>query len=130
MTNSDFNIELLKGKTITSIDIDRENDEVILTIENGNKYKLYHDQNCCESVVINKICGDISKVINSPLINVKYKVLDNDPKWYKTDYDDSHTWTSFLFETENGGLEIIWLGESNGYYGEGVSVDEEVINPI
>lgn len=39
------------------------------------------------------------------------------------DVGESSTRTTFKLKTKAGELVIVWLGESNGYYGEGVSVE-------
>jgi hypothetical protein len=38
------------------------------------------------------------------------------------DYE-SYTWTFYRFGTRRGSVTVRWLGHSNGYYSEGVSVE-------
>ena len=46
----------------------------------------------------------------------------NEPDWYNESFNDSHTWTKYVLKTENTSLEFWYLGESNGYYCESVSI--------
>ena len=34
----------------------------------GKKYKLYHDQDCCENVLVEDIIGDMKDLIGNPLL--------------------------------------------------------------
>ena len=42
--------------------------------------------------------------------------------WYDEHYNDSHTWTKYVLKTESASLEFWFLGDSNGYYNESVSI--------
>lgn len=116
------NIQELLHKTITDIKINK--DEVHITLKDS-KYVLRHIQDCCENVVIYDVIGNPEDLLNTPLIMVQESV---DSEWpedvAKPEYVDSYTWSLYRFLTINGGLNIRWLGESNGYYSETVSIIE------
>ena len=116
------NFEELKGKTLTKIE--NLNDEVLLftTIE-GEVYKLYHYQDCCEDVKIEDICGDLEDLIGNPLLVAEEVIHEQDknPEGVtRQPFDDSFTWTFYKLDTKKGGVTIRWYGESNGYYSESV----------
>jgi len=131
------NIKELEGKILT--DITADNYEIRFFCESGEVYLMYHMQDCCESVTVDDICGDIKDLIGSPII--KAVEVSNDPfedefnrkfsgenEWGdKVDskgnhMPESHTWTFYKLATIKGYVDIRWYGESNGYYSEGVSV--------
>jgi hypothetical protein len=122
------NIEIteLIDKTLTKIDVNMEQDEIIFTCENGDKYKMYHQQDCCESVVIDDINGDINDLVGSPiLIAEELTFLDENPdNVEKPEYQDSFTWTFYKFATIKGFVDIRWYGDSNGYYSESVDFEK------
>ena len=60
------NVNELIGKVLTNIE--NKGDELIFHCENGNKYKLYHAQNCCELVSIEDIIGDLNDLIGTPIL--------------------------------------------------------------
>lgn len=114
--------EELQGKVILSIE-NNENAELIFKTSCGATYKLYHEQDCCESVTIEDICGDLCDIIGSPLLLSEKVRHDQDmaPEGLKTEeYDDSCTWTFYKLGTKNGSITIRWYGTSNGYYSEEV----------
>jgi len=59
-------ISELIGKTVVSID--KKEDELIFICATGEKYKMYHSQDCCESVTIDDICGDLDDLIGTPIL--------------------------------------------------------------
>ena len=134
-------ISELIGKTVISID--KKEDELIFNCATGEKYRMYHSQECCEYVSIDDICGDLEDLIGVPIL--KAEEISNDKfvstfenKFHKVEGDysrrdndgniepDSYTWTFYKFATIKGYVDIRWYGESNGYYSE--SVDFEIIN--
>ena len=95
-----------------------ENDEV--------RYVLYHDQDCCESVYVEDIIGDLEDLMNLPLLISREDTNAEDPE--TCDNGESYTWTFYNFATLNGYVTIRFLGESNGYYSEDVVCRKEILN--
>lgn len=107
----------LLGKTI--IDISNiYDDELIFKTDDGKSYKMYHIQDCCESVVIEDIVGNLADLINSPVLMAE-EVSQGDDK-----ADERATWTFYKFATIKGYVTIRWYGQSNGYYSESVDFEE------
>ncbi len=107
----------LKGKTLTEV-VNIDNEEIVFTTDTGEHYKFYHVQDCCESVSVNDIAGELNDLVGAPLLmaeevsNADAPVLPN---------EESYTWTFYKFATIKGYVTIRWLGTSNGYYSESVS---------
>ncbi len=119
-------IEELINKTL--VDIKQTNDEIYFETSEGDIYKMYHSQDCCEQVNIDDIVGDLDDLIGSP-ITMAEESTSNDAKttvydegtnneWSYT--DESATWTFYRLATIKGYVNIKWYGSSNGYYSESV----------
>jgi hypothetical protein len=114
--------EDLKGTTIVRIDGGVDDDEMVFATDDGRVFKMVHDQDCCESVAINDIIGDLSDLIGSPIsLAEEISSYDAPPP---DGYYESYTWTFYKLSTIKGSVTIRWFGESNGYYSEGVSFYE------
>jgi hypothetical protein len=122
MTNDFFT---LKGQIVRKIQALNGDSLYILT--DKYKYNLYHAQDCCEYVRLVKVIGDIDNILNEEIIFAEEDGGANDPDWYSDNYNDSHTWTKFVLGTKNANVEFWFLGESNGYYGESISIKVEEI---
>ena len=106
-------------------------------------FTFYHEQDCCEDVYIDDICGDINDLIGLPLLEaeevtseqtaselpkqeqVKMQLQDKFPRIHRTYEDDSYTWTFYKFRNAKTSITIRWFGESNGYYSESVHLKIE-----
>lgn len=109
----------LVGKTIT--EIKNDSSQIDFICSDGTMYRMYHEQDCCESVRVEDIAGDLDDLLNSPIL-VAEEVNDADfENNYRFEYQpESFTWTFYKLATFKGYVTIRWLGESNGWYSEGV----------
>jgi len=80
-----------------------------------------HTQDCCESVDINDIVGDLEDLVGEPLLLAE-QVQGETPVDFNEEDHESVTWTFYKFATRKGYVDVRWLGESNGYYSEGVDL--------
>lgn len=121
-------IEELIGKTLTKIEYDTQyDDEIIFHLDNGDKYKMYHSQDCCESVSVEDINGDLQDLLNVPLLVAEEATnSEENPEGVEREWQESFTWTFYKFATINGFVTIRWYGESNGYYSESVYFEKLV----
>ena len=112
-----MDITALIGKTLSEVRIDRDEDEITFITTNGEKYKMFHYRDCCESVTIDDINGDVEDIIGSEILEAEERTNCEDMMGRRL---DSFTWTFYTIATIKGYLDIKWLGESNGYYSESV----------
>ena len=113
----------LIGKTLTKVEKVGEDKLFFLTNE-GKRYKLYHHQDCCESVTIEDIVGDLDDLVGEPILIAEEATSNENPVGVTKEYQDSFTWTFYKFATRKGYVDIRWYGESNGYYSESVDFEE------
>jgi hypothetical protein len=121
------NVNELVGKTLTKIE--REGNQALrFYCDSGEIYIMYHDQDCCESVTIEDICGDLNDLIGLPILLASED--SNQPltraeikKSVEAQQYGTYTWTFYNFATRKGYVSIRWFGTSNGYYSESVSFD-------
>ncbi len=113
----------LLGMTFTAVEQTKEYEDDIITFtaENGDQYRLYHDQDCCETVGIEAVMGNLSDLVGSPLLVAEENESKVNPEGRQKENQDSFTWTDYTFETAKGRVHILWYGESNCYYSESVN---------
>jgi hypothetical protein len=101
------------GKTMESV-VNNDNEEIIFRATDGSVYRMWHSQDCCESVRIEDIAGDLDFLVGSPITQAIESTNEGGPEY------ESSTWTFYHFATMKGYVSIRWLGVSNGYYSERV----------
>lgn len=123
MWGNSAKVEDLIGRTLK--DIKRDGDDSLTFIcDNGAVYKMLHYGDCCESVSIDDIAGDLSDLIGTPILAAEEATSDENPPGIKAPpYQDSFTWTFYKFATKKGYVDIRWYGQSNGYYSERVDFE-------
>jgi len=122
-----LDVSIMNGLKIVSVDgLEKESGEVFFTTESGRQFKMYHEQDCCETVYIDDVCGDVSDLIGATIINFdeRWSDGDEDSEEKPNQWSESFTWTFYDIQTDKGCVNIKWLGESNGYYCESVSLAE------
>ena len=117
-------ISELLGKTLADVVVDKVADEIHFVTTDGDTYRMYHSQSCCESVGIEDIVGDVADLIGSPVLMAEEVSSDGEPA--KDEYDESYTWTFYKLATVKGYVTIRWYGTSNGYYSEEVDFEKVV----
>jgi hypothetical protein len=98
--------------------------ELLFISENAASYKFYHNQNCCELVVIKEIVGDLSDICGSPILQAESVTKTDGIEAASLDGFESGTWTFYKFSTIKGSVTVTWLGLSSGYYSETVDFCE------
>lgn len=110
--------------------IDESGDEIMITVEDGTKYHLYHSQSCCENVEIyDSVNGELHELVGKKLMLIEHdeKYTDDEiPEDVDIQPYDSYTWTEISFTTNEKTIISRWFGESNGYYSESVDIEEFV----
>jgi hypothetical protein len=114
-------IDVLLGKTLKSVTKPNV-EELVFVTDEGEVYKMVHSQDCCESVSIDDICGDLQDLVGEPILEASEEVSGENPPGIEVrKYQDSFTWTFYKIGTRKGSVTIRWYGESNGYYSESVN---------
>lgn len=117
-------IEALVGKTLVEVVGDVGDEIIIFKVDDGSEYHMLHEQDCCESVNIEDIVGNVNDLVGSPILYADESSNSDDPPaaGYVGYIPDSYTWTFYSLSTIKGTVTIRWYGESNGYYSESVDV--------
>ena len=122
---SSAKIENMRGKVFTRVSGDVGDGKMVF--ENASeRFVFYHAQDCCESVDINDITGDLEDLVGEPLF-IAEEVRGETPVDFDERDHESVTWTFYKFATRKGYVDVRWLGESNGYYSESVSLGRETV---
>ena len=107
---------LMVGESFERVSVAGDNDKLVFATSDGFEVEFYHNQNCCESVSIEDISGDLTDLVGSPIM-----VAEERSNCSETECA-SETWTFYTFRTMKGTVDVRWHGKSNGYYSERVDV--------
>jgi hypothetical protein len=113
----------LMGKVLKEITV--EDYEIRFVTVDGNIYRMFHYQDCCESVYVESVVGDVQDLIGEPILVAEEVTSYENPEGFESEYQESFTWTFYKLATRKGYVDIRWYGESNGYYSEGVSFEKQ-----
>lgn len=114
-----LSIAILAGKTLNTVEgLTQHSERVDFHCSDGTVYRLFHREDCCESVLVEDVCGDPDDLLGSPIVQAE-ESTSNDPIEGQQ-RSESFTWSFYRLATAKGQVVIRWLGESNGYYSESV----------
>lgn len=115
--------EYLLGKTLVSVNVDTDDysgQYIKFVTSEGETFMMYHEQDCCESVSIESIEGELSCLVGNPILLAEEVTKYSDAVTGEDAWDESQTWTFYKLATIKGYVDIRWYGSSNGYYSERV----------
>ncbi len=117
------------GKTFTKIEKVMAGSyiEELLFSTVEEQFKMYHNQDCCESVYLEDVVGDLNDLIGKPIL-MAYEASNHDEvtnnRQAEDGYVDSETWSFYHLATIKGYVTLRWVGSSNGYYSESVTFEK------
>jgi hypothetical protein len=113
-------LNVLIGRVLS--DVRNVDDVITFDVLGGGQYQMYHAQDCCESVGVEDIAGDLKDLIGSPILQAEE--VSSEGELARDEYEESYTWTFYKLATIKGSVTIRWYGSSNGYYSESVDFVE------
>ena len=113
------------GLVFKTVELSKGGDEIRFTTHDNQVYCMLHHQDCCETVLVDDVCGDVADLIGFEIVHFEERTNsgDEDSDDKPSEYSESFTWTFYDIQTTKGCVNIKWLGESNGYYSESVYVE-------
>ena len=113
-------LKQMLGRVFVRVEGSVGDEELVFVRDDGVRFVFHHFQDCCESVQIEDIVGDLQDLVGEPLLVAEESSNDDGPQ--PSEYSESYTWTFYKFATRKGYVDVRWLGESNGYYSESVDL--------
>lgn len=107
----DVEIDVLVGKTITSVWMSAERDVLGFACSDGEHYALGHDQDCCETVVLEEVIGNVADLVTAPILMAEKSTNDN----------GDESWTFYKLATGKGYVTLRWCGRTSSQYSLEVS---------
>ena len=106
----------LIGKRIVSVHgLDAGSERVTIDCDDGSKYSMFHQQDCCESVWLEDVCGDVNDLVDALVIDARSE-NNADSAFPEGMVLECGEWTFYIIQTDKGCVTLRWLGDSNGYY--------------
>lgn len=123
--HNDTDFSSLVGLTIASIEgMKPGEDEIHIKTACGRHFMMFHEQDCCESVSIEDVVGEVQDLIGMPILLAEESVSEQQVVEPGSHWSDECQWTFYKLATINGYVDLRWYGTSNGYYSMGVSFYE------
>jgi len=110
--------KVLLGKTITSVlNLEQGSESIQINCSDGSVYRMSHVQDCCESIRLVEITGDVNDIIGQEIFIAEESCLEEP-------HNSEELWTFYKLATIKGYLDLRWQGTSTGYYSMSVDFEE------
>jgi len=76
-------VEDLIGKILSSVTGSVGDDEIIFTTDDGRSFKMHHYQDCCESVTVEDIVGNLEDLVGVPIVKASEDSSEETPEGIK-----------------------------------------------
>ena len=116
--------ETLVGVVLNYIDTDEKGDVIMLTTKSGRKFKIYHEQDCCEVVKIQDTEGNWHDLLGKVIVDASEETECDVCESEEIYCEESWTKTTLTFKVNDATVISRWIGTSNGYYSERVDIAE------
>lgn len=106
----------IEGKTVLDVQV-LKNDVIIFHIVDDQEQKfcfeMYHRRDCCESVHIHDIVGDLKDLIGQKIVLAEERVDTSETiePPIDRDYVESFTWTFYEIRCNAASVTISWFGD-------------------
>lgn len=113
----------LEGRLVDRIEgLEVGSEELKFFMHDGDVYKMFHNQDCCESVHVSDIIGVLTPQPWNQcwIVRAEESSKDVDKSQDGAVCSEEGLWTFYRMDTTQGCTVIRWLGTSNGYYSMGV----------
>ena len=117
----------LEGLTVSEITgCHKGSGEIRFVTSDGEQFRMFHYQACCESVTVEDVVGDVEDLIGSPVLRAEERSngVEN-----IEDGRGVEQWTFYTIATIRGTVDLRWYGTSNGYYGTSVAFEAVTRDP-
>ena len=122
---NEVNFDVLKGKTFDKVYRDKFAEEDAIYFVGNQSFVLTHNQDCCEKVWIEDVCGDLNDLQNSEILQSEETEVELD---YPKDSDMFETSYWYKFATIKGYVTIRFYGKTKSSYALDATLWEIVTN--
>lgn len=99
----------LTGFTLKEILISFGGMYVLYTAKDGARFLQFHPQDCCEQVSLEDVDGDLSRILDQPIVEASERTEDS----------ERGSWTFYVIRTNLDSVTMRWYGTSDSrYYAE------------
>lgn len=117
MYEYNFAFEDIKGMVFESVTLDSDLRVIFKPKSEDFQIVLYHSPDCCETVNIDDVCGDLHDLEDTEILSAIRTHMDLTPSDpgadIRHDQEDNYY---FKIDTAKGSVTIRWYGSSNGWY--------------